>query len=527
MSVSAQCLPDSSITAEGIFPDTLIGTCVGIPYEQVINLVIPLDTVVMGFPAFIDSLVLDSVAGLPPGLDFFCLDGNCRVLGGGRSCVLLTGTPTQAGSYPIDLYITGHVRAFGTPIVQPDTLFAFYTLVINPELSTTTSFTGAACGVSDGSATVSASGTAPYTYLWSTGATTATATGLAAGIYTVTTTDINGCEITNTIEVPNLGNIPALTVDNAGWVGCSETGGGVINLTTTGGTTAYSYSWSSGETTEDLVGVPAGTYTLLVTDANNCTDTEVITISQPSVMDLSISSQTDLTCFGDNSGVVNADLSGGQTPYTTSWDTNPVSTGLSIGNLAAGTYTLTVTDDLGCIKTANATLTEPTELTVTVLDTSETAAGAMDGSVTATADGGTPPYAYSWDFGADTSRVDSLVSGSYVLTVTDANNCVVTDSVELMQWATGIDDELAAGITAFSIFPNPNQGLFSVNLSLEHYEGISLTVFDLQGNKVYKEKTNPLLSLDKTIDLSDQAQGMYILQIQSARGIATRKFVIK
>jgi len=528
LTTSAQCLPDSSLTGSGIFPDTLVGTCAGIPYEQTITIIIPQDTIVPpGVAATIDSVVVDSVAGLPPGLDFFCLDGNCRVLCGTRSCVLVAGTPTQPGLYQIDLYTTTYVKVFGSPILQIDTLFGFYNLTVNPELATQTSFTGAACGVADGTATVTPSGTAPYTYLWSNGAITATASGLAAGIYTVATTDTNGCSVMDTVQVPNLGAVPALAIDDAAWVGCSETGGGTINLTTSGGTAGYTYAWSSGQTTEDLTGVPEGTYTVVVTDANSCTDTKVIEITQPSVMELGIVDQTDLLCFGANSGVINASLSGGQTPYSTSWDTNPASMGLSIGNLGGGTYTLTATDALGCVKTAAATLTEPTELVVTIADTAESAPGARNGSATATVSGGTPPYAYAWDFGADTSRVDTLASGSYVLTVTDANNCTVKDTVEIQRWATGIEDELAAGITEFSVYPNPNQGIFSLNISLQNYERINLSVFDLQGNILFTEQSNAVLSFEKLIDLSTQARGMYIIHVQSSRGIATRKFVIE
>lgn len=528
LTISAQCLPDSTITGSGIFPDTLIGTCVGIPYEQTITIVIPQDTIVPpGIGATIDSVVVDSVAGLPPGLNFFCLDGNCRVFGGTRSCVLVSGTPTTAGVYQVDLYTTSYAIIFGNQaLTVTDTLFGFYNLTVNPALITQTSFTGAACGVADGTATVSPTGSAPYTFLWSTGATTATASALAAGIYTVTTTDNNGCSVTDTVQVPNLGTVPSLAIDDAAWVGCSETGGGTINLTTSGGTTAYAYAWSSGQTTEDLTGVPAGIYTVVVTDANNCTDTKVIEITQPSVMEVGIVDQTDVLCFGANSGVINASLSGGQTPYSTSWDTNPASMGLSIGNLGGGTYTLTATDAFGCEKTTTATLTEPTELVLTIADTAESAPGANNGSATATVSGGTPPYAYSWDFGADTSRVDTLASGSYVLTVTDANNCTVIDTVEIQRWATGIEDELAAGITEFKVFPNPNQGIFSLNLSLQNYEQVKVSVFDLQGNVLYTKQSKGVLTLETLIDLSNQASGLYMIQVQNSRGIATRKFII-
>lgn len=523
----SQCVPDSTITGEGIFPDTLVGTCVGIPYTETITLVIPTDTIVGGLFATIDSLVLDSVAGLPPGLTFDCLNGQCSIAGGSRSCVLLSGTPTTPGTYPVDLYVTGYVKVFGNTVVQPDTLSSFYTLVINPGLTVMTSATAATCGGSDGTATANPSGTAPYTYLWSNGDTTATATGLAAGLYSVTTTDVNGCSITETVEVQNVGSIPAIAVSSAGWVGCSESGGGAIDLTTTGGSGNYTYSWSNSATTEDLSGLAAGTYTVMVSDDNSCTDTEQITITQPSVMEVGIANQTDILCPGANSGEIVASLDGGEQPYVISWDTNPATPGLSVNNLDGGTYTVSVTDNLGCMKTASATLTEPPAFVLSIADTSETAAGAMNGSATATASGGTPPYSYSWDNGSDSSRIDSLVTGTYVLTVTDANGCQYVESVEVGQWAVGLEDELAAGIRSMNIFPNPNTGSFSLELNMDRMQAVQLQIFDLQGQEVLVKDFTPTLNLEEAVDLSRHGAGMYLMKVTSPRGVASRKFMIE
>ncbi|MEM6805796.1 MAG: T9SS type A sorting domain-containing protein [Bacteroidota bacterium] len=523
----SQCVPDSTITGEGIFPDTLVGTCVGIPYSETITLVIPTDTIVGGLFATIDSLVLDSVAGLPPGLRFDCLNGQCSIAGGSRSCVLLSGTPSTAGVYPVDLYVTGYVKVFGNTVVQPDTLSSFYTLIINPGLTVATSSMDATCGGSDGTATATPSGTAPYTYLWSNGAITATATGLAAGLYSVTVTDVNGCEITETVEVQNVGSIPAIAVTSAAWVGCSESGGGAIDLTTTGGSGNYTYSWSNGATSEDLSGLAAGTYTVTVSDDNSCTDVEQITIMQPALMEVGIASQTNLLCPGTNSGAIVGSLNGGEQPYAISWDTNPATPGLSINNLPGGTYTLSVTDNLGCMKTAMATLTEPPAFVLSIADTSETAAGAMNGSATATATGGTPPYTYSWSNQSDSSRIDSLAAGTYFLNVTDANGCQYLDSVVVGQWAVGLEDELAAGISSMSIYPNPNQGYFSVELNMDRVQAVQIQIYDLQGQEVFVKNNAASLRLEEAIDLSEQGAGMYIMKITSPRGVASRKFMIE
>jgi hypothetical protein len=167
-------------------------------------------------------------------------------------------------------------------------LIANYTitqpLIIGATATATTNYNGfnVSCfGLSDGAATVTpAGGTAPYTFLWSTGATTQTITNLAAGVYSVTVKDVNNCSITVpvTISQPTSLSLNPVVTTN---VSCFGGANGSINITANGGVTPYSYAWSNGSTQEDLSNVAAGNYVVTITDGNGCQGSASGSISEP------------------------------------------------------------------------------------------------------------------------------------------------------------------------------------------------------------------------------------------------------
>ena len=523
-SVNAQvCMPDSQYTASGIYPDTLPNTCVNEPYSQTVTLVIPEDTVI-GFPVDIDSVVLQDVIGLPPGLSYLCEPTNCSFAGGTNSCVLVSGTPTVPGTYEIDIATVYHVSSFVGPVAVPDTQEAYYTIVVSDAPSLSVSTTGASCAQTDGSATVTATGMGPFTYAWSDGQTTATASNLGAGVYAVDVTDANGCTTSESVTVPSLD----LTIvqDSVDWAGCAEDMGGSVYVSVTGGTGTYTYSWDNGATTEDLTGVSAATYVLTATDGNNCVASEQFTIAAPDVLTITEDSTTNLLCYGNASGAIYMTVNGGVRGYTYSWDTNPMQTTDDATGLSGGTYTLMVTDELGCVKTLSSTISEPDSFFITFADTAETAAGAEDGRVVATASGGTAPYTYSWDTGDSTAVLDSIAAGTYTLTITDANGCELVDSVEVQQWTVGLEDELAAGISRMEVYPNPSNGIFSLNIALVSPQKISVGIYDMKGKRVYSRDWQKSLNHENKIMLNDLSKGMYLLKVNTEAGTAVRRIVL-
>ncbi|MCB9285014.1 MAG: choice-of-anchor L domain-containing protein [Lewinellaceae bacterium] len=295
-------------------------------------------------------------------------------------------------------------------------------------ITATTQTTNPGCnGGNTGSINLNVSnGTSPYTYIWSNGNTTEDPSGLAAGTYTVTVTDANGCEQTASAT---LTDPPALTAStNSVNPGCNGASTGSIDLTVGGGTSPYTYNWSNGNTIQDPNNLPAGTYSVTVTDAHGCTQTASVTLSEPPDLTASATG-TDPPCNGTNTGSINLTVGGGTPAYTYLWSNG--SNLQNPANLPAGAYTVTVTDSHGCTEVTSVTLSQPPQLTASATGTPPTCNGGSDGSINLTVGGGTPTFTYLWSNGNNTQNPANLPAGTYTVTVTDANGCTKTTSVTL------------------------------------------------------------------------------------------------
>ena len=301
-------------------------------------------------------------------------------------------------------------------------------------LAATTSFTQATCGNSNGSAAVSVSGgVGPYSYAWSpSGGTGATATGLAAGIYTVIYTDANGCTGTATVNVPNAGS-PTATITATVNVSCFGGNNGSATVAASGGTGPYTYAWTpTGGTGTTGTALIAGPYTVTVTDANGCSTTATVTITQPPALTSSASSSPVL-CFGGTTGSATVTASGGVLPYTYVWSPSG-GTGATATGLGAGVYTCVSTDANGCTTTATTTVTQPTAVTATTTSTAVLCFGGNTGAASVTASGGTGAYTYLWSpSGGTGANATGLTAGPYTCLITDANGCTYTASVTVTQ----------------------------------------------------------------------------------------------
>ena len=336
-----------------------------------------------------------------------------------------TATGLAAGTYSVDITDANGCTKTVTGIVVGQPAAA---------LDGTATTTAASCfGLSNGTATVTPSGgTAGYTYLWSSGALTPTATGLAAGTYSVEITDANGCTKTISNIVVNQ---PTVITPNPSQtdVSCNSGANGSATVTPTGGTGSYTYLWNTGATTPTINGLSAGTYGVTITDANSCPMTQSFTIAQPAALVASEGAKTNASCNGGSNGTATVAVAGGVAPYAYSWTSNSSTTATATG-LAAGTYNVTVTDDNGCTTTQSFTITEPAAFAVTSTQTNVKCFGDSTGSATVNVTGGTGIYTYSWSpTGGAAATATGLTAGTYTVTITDGNGCSTTEAITITE----------------------------------------------------------------------------------------------
>ncbi|MGV3630735.1 MAG: gliding motility-associated C-terminal domain-containing protein [Bacteroidota bacterium] len=329
-----------------------------------------------------------------------------------------------AGLYSVDVVDNNGCGGFISFIIEePDTLVYIESETITDVLC---------FGDATGSINIEVNGgTPPYDYMWSNSAIIEDINSLLAGNYSADITDDNGCLLTYTASVDEPDELQ-LTETHSD-VLCFGGSSAAIDMTTSGGTSPYTYSWGGGQQTEDLTNLAAGTYSLTVTDDNNCTDALSVTIVQPSAA-LSLSSDsTAVLCFDGNDGGINLTVSGGTSAYSFLWSNGETTEDLSA--VPAGSYKVIVTDANSCEDSLTALVTQPASPVSLTASATAICMGAGNGVANVAASGGTPAYTYLWETGpGDTlAVVDSLSVGTYSVTVTDANGCMENIAVSVEQ----------------------------------------------------------------------------------------------
>jgi gliding motility-associated-like protein len=332
-----------------------------------------------------------------------------------------TITNVTAGSYTVTITDASGCTASdaGTLTVQ---------LVNNLTISLQNQTDVSCYNYNDGSLTVAgANGATPYSYSWSDGQTTANATSLIAGPYTVTVGDIGGCTNTATYTITQPPLFEAV-IDSFRLITCFGANDAYASVNITGGTAPVTTVWSTvpPQFSSSISNVAPGTYIVGAQDNNGCISSDTITFIEPAELLVDITASQNATCYGSADGSATATITGGLLPYNINWNTNPIQTTATASNVPAGFYTITVSDSGLCVKTDTVTITEPPAIVVIVDATTDvTCFGFADGSATVSASGGSVPYQYVWNSNPphNTNAATNLAAGSYDVTATDAGGC--------------------------------------------------------------------------------------------------------
>jgi hypothetical protein len=311
------------------------------------------------------------------------------------------------GIYTVSITDTYSITATATvAITQPAVLSAVIT-------STNVNCFGNSTGVATASVT---GGTSSYTYTWSpSGGNAATASNLAQGSYTVNITDANSCTTNTTVTITQ--PVAALTAGISGVtnVNCFGNSTGSATATVSGGTSSYTYTWSpAGGNAAIASNLAAGTYTLNVMDANSCTTNTIVLITQPSsALLVNINSIANVNCNGASTGSASATVSGGTSSYTYTWSPAGGNTAVAT-NLAAGNYTLNITDANSCTTNSTVAITQPTTaLTASITASNNVSCfGLSNGTATVSASGGTGSYTYNWNNNQTSATATNLSAGN-------------------------------------------------------------------------------------------------------------------
>ncbi|NLA25751.1 MAG: T9SS type B sorting domain-containing protein, partial [Bacteroidales bacterium] len=317
-----------------------------------------------------------------------------------------------AGTWTVSVEDANHCQAFEQfTITQPQAMNIAFSNVQNISCN----------GIADGAAiAVVTGGTPSYQYLWSSpsGSTQATAANLPAGTYVVSVTDANSCTAQNQIQITEPEILSISTSSQPVICGISL---GSASAQATGGIQPYSYSWTGGASGQNINNLTSGTYTVVVTDGNSCTQTSMIVVGIQGSGVVHITQTQPILCNGDSNATLTAEMINGIAPIAYSWSNS--STGANIQNLGAGIYTVTATDAWGCSGMQSQQVVEPTPILATLHTMPVTCYGGSNGSIIANVSGGNSPYSYQWSNGENTESINNLTAGNYDLSITDAHNC--------------------------------------------------------------------------------------------------------
>lgn len=409
--------------------------------------------------------------------------GSTYIWSSGETQPVVSVSPANTTSYSVTVTDTNNCTASTTASV---TVNALPVAVINPVVSS----------ICNGeNATLTASGGTGY--LWSNAAVSTSITVSPPGdtTYTVTVTNAAGCSDTATAGIVVYA-LPAAVITATTDTLCS---GEPVTLTASGGVT---YQWSMMQNTAIITNNPPTTtnYSVTVSDANQCSASATKLIVVIPAMNLSATA-THVSCSGANDGSIDVTVSSGVAPYHYLWGDNSAVEDLS--GLSSGTYTVTVTDLVGCTVSGSSTITEPNPLVLTSAVTQPTCPQlGNNGSAVLSSTGGTAPYSYTWANGATNDNLQQMPPGSYAVTLTDAHHCSATDHFLLafiydFDVTASQDDTINIGGSS-SIY-------YTLTGNAGNYTSVWSPAFTLSCNSCNSPTATPNVSTDYTITITNDA----------------------
>jgi len=383
-------------------------------------------------------------------------------------------------------------------------------------LTAQTTSTDASCGANNGTATAAINqGVGPYNYSWNTTPpqTTATAVGLSAGMYSYTITDSNGCYAFGS-ETVNAA--PGLSVTTQGSDDQCSANGASASAVVAGGTPPFTYVWNNGGTMQTIGGLSSGTYTVSVTDANGCVGLQTVTVTSSANGPQLGATHTNISCAGSNDGTIDITVNSGTAPFSYDWG-NGITSEDRLG-LPAGIYSVLVTDANGCLAVTSVQVSEPAPLTLTPY---ATPSNGNDGTAAVNVNGGVPPFTYQWSNGQTTQVANGLAADTYSVIVVDANGCTTQGTV-VVPMNTAV--ETIESLSLFEIYPNPNNGLFTIQLEFSRSEAIEIQIINTLG-QIVKEYQETGKRFDMPVDISADAIGVYAIQVRVEAEAMVKQFI--
>ena len=413
------------------------------------------------------------------------------------------------GTYSVTV-IDGNACQVETSVTVPCQDLGCETLQADIQMNAVSCF-----GNTDGGIEIFPSGgMAPYEVSLNSGQSGTSINNLPASLYVVLVEDANGCLFTQDITVTSPAELESEIFGTDGLCGAMS----LAQVIPFGGTSPYTLEWSNGSTGGVITNLDSGTYTVTITDANNCISTNLITVENiynPAEFEVQIG---HVLCNGDANGFINLEVIDGDGPFTYEWSNG--STNPELFDLSAGEYSVIITDRNGCDYALSRTIIEPNPIEMDYAINQGGTSTTFD--VKLNVSGGTAPYTYDWSDGSNSIINTGMQVGSYTVTILDDRGCEQTFDVLIDGSLTGIASlEI---LESFQVYPNPTKDQVYFIAELSEKAQLDIFVYNALGQLIFQDKAEGS-SIKKDIDLSEQAVGTYFLQVGNSKGQVVEKIL--